>query len=101
MMNEYKSRFESFTSNEFHVRADSDHPLDWNIGLDSNGHKALKLRGKFNVQKIEGTKFVQIQQFSKGEIKAIVFSLMEDSYSNQFYTFENCCIWTNLVPSIF
>ena len=87
MMNEYKSRFESFTSNEFYVRADSDHPLDWNIGLDSNGHKALKLRGKFNVQKIEGTKFVQIQQFSKGEIKAIVFSLMEDSYSNQFYTF--------------
>lgn len=87
MINEYKKRYESFSAAEFYASADSEHQLKWYIGLDSEGNKALKLRGEFQPQKVEGTKFVQVRQFAKDETKTIVFSLIEDLYSSQFYAF--------------
>lgn len=82
-----KERFQTFSKYSYYVKAEVNHILDWNIGLDSEGNKAIKLRGVFVPHSVKGTAAVKIEQFAKKEQKAIIFSLVDEEVSEQFYRF--------------
>ncbi len=87
MIDSIKKRFSEFTKNGYYVKAEPNSSIDWNIGLDNEGFQSLKLRGAFNPQGIEETKIIGISQFQKDEQRAIVFSLLDSRYEEQFYYF--------------
>lgn len=87
MINELIKRFMSFDKIDHFVKAGVDSKYDWNIGIDSNGRKALKLRGSFSLKETEGTAVIGVQQFYKPDMRTIVFSLLNREYENQFYHF--------------
>ena len=87
MKKEWDLRYREIHQNNGFLLADISHVLNWNIGLDDDGNKALKLRGAFNLQTISGTKFMNVRQYSNGEQQTILFSLLDNELDDQFFYF--------------
>lgn len=82
-----KNEFEQLAIKSYFRRVDETHPLDLWLGIDSDGHKALRFLGEFNPVILAGTKSIKIKQFLVESNKCVQFSLMDPESSELFYKF--------------
>ena len=87
-MNSLRERFYEFhTPNTFSL-ATKEHKLTLYIGLDAEGNKALKFRGKFTYEKILGTALISVKQFKSPQYNTLLFSLLDNSSEEVFFRFS-------------
>jgi len=86
-MDNILQKFSEYTKLGYFSRVDSDHILDLFLGLDEQGHKAIKLRGKFTPKSIKGTSSIVVNQYKNDDYNTIQFSLTDDEASALFYKF--------------
>lgn len=78
-MDSLRERFEEFRSPNSFSLATKEHKLPLYIGLDGDGNKALKFRGKFTHEKIPSTAFISVKQFKSTQYNTLLFSLLDNS----------------------
>lgn len=69
------------------VLAEGMYDINLFLGLNENGQKTIKLRDSFVPQKIQGTSCLNIVQFKNEDYSTLQISLMDDSFSEMFYSF--------------
>ena len=82
--------FKSATNNSWKL-VDANHPIPLYVGKDENGFYAMEYVGDFTInKKIKSSSVISINHYKtpKGE-KSIVFSLVDNHWTNQFVTFCN------------
>lgn len=84
---DYKSRFSEFSRPEFFSRVDTNHILNWHIGVDEKGQKSIEYRSNFTARKVTGTKCIEVNQYKKDEYCTIRFSLCDKNLDDLFYKF--------------
>ena len=57
------------------------------LGLNEDNQKTIKLRDSFVPQKIQGTSCLSIVQFRNNDYSTLQISLIDDSFSEMFYSF--------------
>ncbi|MBN3489922.1 PD-(D/E)XK motif protein [Acholeplasma equirhinis] len=90
-MNSYdsKSKFNQFSLNAHYLRVDEFHPLELLIGLNENGQKTIRLKGKYNKTKLKSTRTIEVSHFMLNDDLILSFSLVDDDYEDLFYIFCN------------
>lgn len=86
-MNSLRERFDEFHSPNTFSLATKEHKLTLYIGLDAEGNKALKFRGKFTYEKISGTALISVKQFKSPQYNTLLFSLLDNSFEEVFFRF--------------
>jgi hypothetical protein len=79
-----ESQFLQFESPRGFRRIDANHTADWYLGLDENGHNAIRLVGYFSPQKIIDTSAIQIQHFSNENKITFQLSLINGDFRDIF-----------------
>lgn len=82
-----KESFSKFERPSFFSRVDSTHKSDWFVGLDSEGHKTLKLKHNSKVSSFKSTKTIEVTQFKVENYYNLHFSLLNEELSMLFYRF--------------
>jgi hypothetical protein len=82
-----KNQFEQLAIKSYFRRVDETHPLNLWLGVDSDGHKALRFLGEFSPVTLSGTKSIGVKQFLVQGSKCIQFSLIDPESSELFYKF--------------
>ena len=76
-----RERFNELKSYGYFIKADTEHTLDWYIGIDDQGRKSIKLRAKFSPKSIIGTNSIIVSQYKNDDFNTIVFSLVDNEVS--------------------
>jgi hypothetical protein len=87
IMSTLQERFEGIRDNSAYTLVTQDHPLRLYIGLDNDGNKAMKFRGRFKPDQIRDTAFIQVRHFQGTDYNTVVFSLLNDAGASIFYRF--------------
>ena len=74
---DYKSRFSEFNRPSFFSRVDADHILDWHIGIDEKGRMSIEYRSNFTARRVQGTKYIEVNQYKNDKYCTIRFSLCD------------------------
>lgn len=83
----YKSRFAEFFNPTYFSRVDAEHLLEWHIGIDELGRKAIEYRSNFTPRHIRGTKYIEVNQYKKEKYCTIRFSLIDKTLEDLFFKF--------------
>lgn len=86
-MIDVKHFFERFSNANFFSRIDNVHILEFHLGLDDKGRKAIELRASFTPRKVTGTSAIEVNQYKKQNYNTIRFSLCDEEISGLFYKF--------------
>lgn len=83
----YKSRFAEFLRPSFFSRVDTNHILDWHIGIDEYGRKSIEYRSNFTARRVQGTKYIDVSQYKNEKYSTIRFSLCDKALEDLFFKF--------------
>lgn len=83
----YKSRFAEFFRPSFFSRVDTNHILDWHIGIDEYGRKSIEYRSNFTARRVQGTKYINVCQYKNEKYSTIRFSLCDKALEDLFFKF--------------
>ena len=84
---DYKSRFSEFNRPSFFSRVDADHILDWHIGIDEIGRMSIEYRSNFTARRVQGTKYIEVNQYKNNKYCTIRFSLCDKELNDLFFKF--------------
>ena len=84
---DYKSRFSEFNRPSFFSRVDADHILDWHIGIDEIGRMSIEYRSNFTARRVQGTKYIEVNQYKNDKYCTIRFSLCDKELNDLFFKF--------------
>ena len=84
---DYKLKFSEFTRPSFFSRVDPNHILNWHIGMDERGRNSIEYRGQFTVRRIQGTKYIEVNQYKNEKYLTIRFTLCDSSLKELFFKF--------------
>lgn len=83
----YKSRFAEFFRPSFFSRVDPNHILNWHIGIDELGRKSIEYRSNFTARRVQGTKYIEVNQYKNEKYCTIRFSLCDKTLEDLFFKF--------------
>ena len=83
----YKEKFSEFVRPSFFSRVDTEHVLNWHVGIDELGRKSIEYRSNFTARKVTGTKYIAVNQYKNKDYNTIRFSLCDKSLDELFYKF--------------
>ena len=83
----YKSRFAEFLRPSFFSRVDTGHILNWHIGIDELGRKSIEYRSNFTARRVQGTKYIEVNQYKNEKYCTIRFSLCDKILEDLFFKF--------------
>ena len=83
----YRLRFSEFDKPCYFSRVDAEHILDWHIGIDEKGRMSIEYRSNFTARRVQGTKYIEVNQYKNDKYCTIRFSLCDKELNDLFFKF--------------